>query len=82
MVPFARPTSIGPPGHCNLDKKGVAAAGGALQLKRLTGILLYCWWNIWKERNMRILDSVYKNELPLSTKEDIELYHQAFRDPK
>jgi hypothetical protein len=28
MVRFARPTSTGPPRHCNLDKKGVAAAGG------------------------------------------------------
>jgi hypothetical protein len=47
-----------------------------LQLKRSMEILLYCWWNIWKERSKRIFDSVYKNELQvaLSTKEDIELY--------
>jgi hypothetical protein len=69
MVPFSRP--ISPPGHCDLDKH--------MRRGSQRGIT----WNSWKEKNRRIFNSVHKNELQvaLSTKEDIELYHQALRDP-
>jgi hypothetical protein len=57
-----------------------AATGMETHQRVSTGILLYCWWNIWKERNRMVFDSIQRNELQvaLSTKEEIELYHQAF----
>jgi hypothetical protein len=45
--------------------------------------MLYYWWNVWKERNKRIFDSVQRNEfqVALTAKEDIELSISAFRRP-
>jgi hypothetical protein len=56
---------------------------GASNLRRSTDVLLYCWWNIWKEMNRRVFDSKEKNELQvaISVKEEIELYLKSFSGP-
>jgi hypothetical protein len=77
----------GSPSYCSLQQgptdwlhANAAKANGA-NLKRATGVLLYCWWNMWKERNKRIFDSVHKNTLQVaySAKEEIDLYFRAFQ---
>jgi hypothetical protein len=47
--------------------------------RRLAGILLYFWRNIWKEWNRRIIDNVQWNEFQVATtaKEDIDLFWLA-----
>jgi hypothetical protein len=45
------------------NSSAAAAGSGAANLRRFTDVLLYCWWNIWKERNRRVFDSKQKNEL-------------------
>jgi hypothetical protein len=40
-----------------------AATGMATDQRVSTGILLYYWWNIWKEQNRRVFDSIQRNEL-------------------
>jgi hypothetical protein len=49
--------------------------------KKVLGILLYVWWNAWKERNKRIFDSVQRSELQVAfaAKEEIDLCATAFR---
>jgi hypothetical protein len=51
--------------------------------KEASAVLLYYWWNVWKERSKRIFDSVQPNEfqVAISAKEDIELSISAFRRP-
>jgi hypothetical protein len=46
-----------------------------------TETLLYCWWNIWKERNMRVFESIQKSayQVALLVKEEVDLYRLAFR---
>lgn len=40
------------------------------------GVILYTWWNVWKEHNQRIFQGQEKNELQVAllTKEEIEEY--------
>jgi hypothetical protein len=42
-------------------------------------VLLYCWWNVWKERNKHIFDAVQRNEFQIafSAKEEIDLFFRA-----
>jgi hypothetical protein len=44
--------------------------------RKVAGILLYCWWNMWKERNRRVFDNVKQNEFQVAStaKEDIDNY--------
>jgi hypothetical protein len=58
------------------------ARAGAAQVRHTTVILLYCWWNIWKERNRCIFESLHRNEFQVAsgTKQEIELYRLAFRE--
>jgi hypothetical protein len=46
-----------------------------------TGILLYHWWNVWKERNKTVFDAVQHNEFQVATsaKEEVDLCISAFR---
>jgi hypothetical protein len=48
--------------------------------KRASAIILYIWWNAWKERNKRIFDFQQRSELQVAfaAKEKIDLCHQAF----
>jgi hypothetical protein len=45
------------------------------------GILLYFWWNIWKECNRRAFDGVQRSEfyVAISSKEELDLYFLANR---
>jgi hypothetical protein len=58
------------------------ARANSLHRHEFTAILLYCWWNIWKERNMHIFDSVQlsKMQVALLAKEEIDMYKLAFKD--
>jgi hypothetical protein len=42
--------------------------------RKAAGILLYCWWNVWKERNKHIFDSMHNTN-------DIDLFFQAASSP-
>jgi hypothetical protein len=44
-------------------------------------ILLYMWWNVWKECNRRVFESTQKSELQVVAlaKEDIDLFILAHR---
>jgi hypothetical protein len=58
-----------------------AAIANARKQRETTGILLYCWWNVWKERNRCVFKSIQKSafQLALFAKEEIDLYKLAFR---
>jgi hypothetical protein len=47
------------------------------------GILLYIWWNVWKERNRGVFDSKQKNEFQVASiaKEDLDLFNLAHNPP-
>jgi hypothetical protein len=47
-----------------------------------TRILLYSWWNVWKERNMRIFESTQCLEFHVAdaVKEDAEMFLRAMRE--
>jgi hypothetical protein len=47
--------------------------------RKVAGILLYCWWNVWKEHNKRIFDAVQNSDFQVAcaTKDDIELFSLA-----
>jgi hypothetical protein len=53
---------------------------GDLQLP--TGILLYVWWNVWKEQNRRIFDSTQRSEFQVANaaKEEVDLYRRTIHD--
>ena len=47
--------------------------------RRLNGVVIYTFWNIWKERNRRILDNKIETALQVAAriKEDIEQRKRA-----
>jgi hypothetical protein len=57
------------------------ASANAQDQRGATGIILYCWWNVWKERNRRVFKSDHKiaYQVALLAKEEIDSYKMAFR---
>jgi len=51
------------------------------QRKVFDGIMIYFWWNLWKERNRRTFQnkSLQPSQVALLCKEDIEQYQLATR---
>lgn len=51
------------------------------QRKMIDGIMIYFWWNIWKERNRRTFQqkSLQANQVALLCKDDIQRYQFAAR---
>ena len=43
----------------------------------LTGMAIYAFWNIWKERNRRIFNNVSETALQTASREDIMLRKRA-----
>jgi hypothetical protein len=45
-------------------------------MRTFDGLILYFWWNIWKERNIRVLQSASKGieEVDTLIKIDVELF--------
>ena len=80
----------GAPDDVAVQTVGVTAwlqvAGAAMEKRRrrrlTTGVLLYTWWNAWKERNRRIFQGTEKEclHVALLTKEEINCYHLAWRN--
>jgi len=48
--------------------------------RRLNGVVIYTFWNIWKERNRRIFNNTSETVSQVATriKEDIEQRRRAF----
>ena len=48
--------------------------------RRLNGVVIYPFWNIWKERNRRIFDNKIQTvpQVAAKIKEDIEQRKRAF----
>jgi len=44
------------------------------------GIIIYFWWNIWKERNRRTFNHISKSaeEVAFLAKEDVQQFNLAF----
>ena len=57
-------------------------AAGQEQRKRVADIIVYLWWNTWKERNRRIFESRELNAIQVAyrVKEDIALRQMAFQE--
>jgi hypothetical protein len=53
---------------------------GDLQLAIV--ILLYVWWNVWKEQNRWIFDSTQRSEFQVANaaKEEVDLYRRTIHD--
>lgn len=51
------------------------------QRRRFDGIVIYLWWNLWKERNRRTFQNKQLNprQVALLCKEDVDQYHWATR---
>jgi hypothetical protein len=51
------------------------------QRKEFDGIMIYFWWNVWKERNRRTFQnkSLQLRQVALSSKEDIQQHQLATR---
>jgi hypothetical protein len=50
------------------------------EYRRLNGVIIYTFWNIWKERNRRIFNNVVATvtQVVARIKEDIEQRKRAF----
>jgi hypothetical protein len=57
-----------------------AASANAQNQQETTGIILYFWWNIWKEHNRRVFEKVRKSafQVALLAKEKIDTFKLAF----
>jgi hypothetical protein len=47
--------------------------------RKLDGIMIYFWWNLWKERNRRTFQhiSLEANQVAMLCKDDITQYQYA-----
>jgi hypothetical protein len=56
-----------------------AARANRGDVRLVTGILLYAWWSIWKERNMRIFQSKQQSEFMVAcaAKGEIDQFRRA-----
>ena len=45
--------------------------------RRFNGMVIYAFWNIWKERNRRIFNNVSETALQTASREDIMLRKRA-----
>jgi hypothetical protein len=52
----------------------------ATERRRLNGMVIYIFWNIWKERNRRIFNNISETGLQVAAriKDDIEQRKRAF----
>jgi hypothetical protein len=55
--------------------------GAACQCSQ-TEILLYSWWNVWKERNRQVFDSTRHSVIHVdcAVKEEVKMFLRAMRE--
>jgi hypothetical protein len=51
--------------------------------RKLDGIMIYFWWNLWKERNRRTFQhrSLEANQVAMLCKDNITQYQYATQEP-
>jgi hypothetical protein len=77
----------GSPSTCSQDQCPATWLGSNAQIanpancKEATRVLLYHWWNMWKDRNKRVFQAEQRHEfqVAISAKEEIDSYVSAFR---
>jgi len=54
------------------------------QRRKFDGIMIYFWWNMWKERNRRTFQqqSLQPRQVTLLCKDDIQQQQLAFVSPE
>jgi hypothetical protein len=59
-----------------------AARGSTSDIRLATGIHLYTWWNVWKERSKCIFDSSMRSEFQVvcAAKEEIASFRRDMQD--
>jgi hypothetical protein len=59
-----------------------AAMAQPANVRLATEILLYLWWNVWKERNRRVFDSTQRSvfRVACAVKEEVEMFLRAVRE--
>jgi hypothetical protein len=75
----------GTPSTCSQDQCPAEWLGSNAQIantancKEATRVLLYHWWNVWKERNKRVFQAEQQNEFQVATAaKEIGSYVSAF----
>jgi hypothetical protein len=53
------------------------------QRRNFDGIMIYYWWNLWKERNKRTFQhrSMQATQVAMLCKDDITQFHLAMQEP-
>jgi hypothetical protein len=79
-LPEPRSQAQADPMHIKAWWEETARKVPATERRRLNGIVIYTFWNIWKERNRRIFNNTSETGLQVAAriKEDIEQRKRAF----
>jgi hypothetical protein len=79
-LPELRSQAQADPVHIKAWWEETARKVPAIEQRRLNGMVIYTFWNIWKERNRRIFNNTSEMGLQVAAriKDDIEQRKRAF----